>query len=77
MLRAHVVTVAMRVAGERMLSQAMGCYWTNFAATGDPNQGPSGACYSCVVAVTRMRPCVHFLRSDSTKAAREMDLSVP
>eukprot|EP00040_Diaphanoeca_grandis_P038637 m.256942 g.256942 ORF g.256942 m.256942 type:complete len:658 (-) comp34847_c0_seq1:163-2136(-) len=25
--------------GERQLSRAMGCYWTNFAATGDPNQG--------------------------------------
>jgi carboxylesterase type B len=27
--------------GERALSRAMGCYWTNFAATGDPNRGPS------------------------------------
>ena len=24
---------------ERQLSSAMGCYWTNFAATGDPNKG--------------------------------------
>lgn len=26
--------------GERTLSTAMGCYWTNFAITGDPNRGP-------------------------------------
>eukprot|EP00040_Diaphanoeca_grandis_P030474 m.180138 g.180138 ORF g.180138 m.180138 type:complete len:676 (+) comp32008_c0_seq1:172-2199(+) len=25
--------------GERKLSQAMGCYWTNFATTGNPNMG--------------------------------------
>merc|ERR1719253_1989023 len=28
--------------GERVLSKTMGCYWTNFAATGNPNEGPSG-----------------------------------
>jgi len=28
--------------GERSLSRAMGCYWTNFAATGNPNKGPTG-----------------------------------
>jgi len=28
--------------GEKHLSQAMGCYWANFAATGNPNSGPSG-----------------------------------
>lgn len=27
---------------ERILSKAMGCYWTNFAATGNPNEGLSG-----------------------------------
>merc|ERR1712060_669940 len=27
--------------GEKRLSDAMGCYWMNFAATGDPNEGPS------------------------------------
>lgn len=27
--------------GERQLSRAMGCYWTNFATTGNPNTGPS------------------------------------
>jgi len=26
---------------ERLLSKAMGCYWINFAATGNPNKGPS------------------------------------
>lgn len=26
--------------GEHMLSNVMGCFWTNFAATGDPNNGP-------------------------------------
>jgi len=26
---------------ERRLSESMGCYWRNFAATGDPNEGPS------------------------------------
>jgi len=26
---------------ERALSRAMGCYWINFAATGNPNEGPS------------------------------------
>ena len=26
--------------GERALSRAMGCFWTNFASTGNPNQGP-------------------------------------
>ena len=25
--------------GERTLSKTMGCYWTNFAETGDPNKG--------------------------------------
>jgi len=25
--------------GERQISRAMGCYWSNFAATGNPNQG--------------------------------------
>eukprot|EP00039_Didymoeca_costata_P011206 m.156343 g.156343 ORF g.156343 m.156343 type:complete len:71 (-) comp15098_c0_seq13:250-462(-) len=25
--------------GERKLSNTMGCYWTNFATTGDPNKG--------------------------------------
>jgi carboxylesterase type B len=28
--------------GERTLSKQMGCYWTNFAATGDPNRGSDG-----------------------------------
>ena len=28
--------------GERSLSAAMGCYWANFAASGNPNNGPSG-----------------------------------
>mmetsp|Transcript_131556 Transcript_131556/g.409009 ORF Transcript_131556/g.409009 Transcript_131556/m.409009 type:complete len:573 (+) Transcript_131556:3-1721(+) len=32
--------------GERRLSRAMGCYWVNFAATGDPNRGPSGCAAS-------------------------------
>jgi len=27
---------------EQSLSQAMGCYWTNFAASGNPNSGSSG-----------------------------------
>merc|ERR1719440_867116 len=27
--------------GEMALSQAMGCYWVNFATTGNPNRGPS------------------------------------
>ena len=27
-------------SGERALSKAIGCFWTNFAASGDPNQGP-------------------------------------
>merc|ERR1712139_85288 len=27
---------------ERALSRAMGCYWINFAATGNPNEGPTG-----------------------------------
>merc|ERR1719355_493062 len=27
---------------EKALSRAMGCYWVNFAATGNPNEGPSG-----------------------------------
>eukprot|EP00038_Savillea_parva_P031306 m.84853 g.84853 ORF g.84853 m.84853 type:complete len:316 (-) comp9610_c0_seq5:269-1216(-) len=27
--------------GERALSKAMGCYWVNFASTGDPNFGPT------------------------------------
>jgi len=27
---------------EVALSRAMGCYWINFAATGNPNEGPSG-----------------------------------
>eukprot|EP00041_Stephanoeca_diplocostata_P008658 m.128204 g.128204 ORF g.128204 m.128204 type:complete len:142 (+) comp17424_c1_seq1:84-509(+) len=27
--------------GERRLSAAMGCYWVNFAATGNPNNGPT------------------------------------
>ena len=27
--------------GERTLSKAMGCYWTNFAATSNPNHGSS------------------------------------
>ena len=26
--------------GGRALSRAMGCFWTNFAATGNPNKGP-------------------------------------
>merc|ERR1711966_521557 len=26
---------------ERALSKAMGCYWINFSATGNPNEGPS------------------------------------
>ena len=30
-------------AEERALSAAMGCYWRNFAHTGDPNRGP-GPC---------------------------------
>ena len=29
-------------AGERNAANAMGCWWTNFAATGDPNVGPTG-----------------------------------
>ena len=29
-------------AGERAASLAMGCWWRNFAATGDPNTGPTG-----------------------------------
>ena len=33
--------------GERTLSKRMGCYWTNFAATGDPNRGNDG----CVAAL--------------------------
>ena len=28
-------------AGERWLSKTMGCYWVNFASTGDPNFGPA------------------------------------
>lgn len=32
--------------GERRLSRAMGCYWINFAATGNPNRGPSGCALS-------------------------------
>ena len=28
--------------GEHTLSNAMGCYWVNFAASGNPNKGPSG-----------------------------------
>ena len=28
--------------GERSLSAAMGCYWANFASSGNPNNGPSG-----------------------------------
>jgi len=32
----------LRSDGERALSRAMGCYWVNFAATGNPNEGPSG-----------------------------------
>mmetsp|Transcript_22536 Transcript_22536/g.58831 ORF Transcript_22536/g.58831 Transcript_22536/m.58831 type:complete len:203 (-) Transcript_22536:1570-2178(-) len=27
--------------GERSLSKQMGCYWVNFASTGDPNYGPT------------------------------------
>jgi hypothetical protein len=27
--------------GERALSKAMGCYWVNFASSGNPNYGPS------------------------------------
>merc|ERR1740121_2961381 len=27
--------------GERLLSRIMGCYWINFAATGNPNEGPT------------------------------------
>lgn len=27
--------------GERALSKAMGCYWVNFASTGNPNFGPA------------------------------------
>jgi hypothetical protein len=30
--------------GERALSKAMGCYWLNFASTGDPNSGPGAHC---------------------------------
>lgn len=33
--------VELSTTGERQLSAAMGCYWTNFAATGDPNTGSS------------------------------------
>ena len=28
--------------GERQAASAMGCWWTNFAATGNPNVGPTG-----------------------------------
>jgi para-nitrobenzyl esterase len=28
--------------GERDLSEALGCYWSNFAVSGDPNHGLSG-----------------------------------
>ena len=30
-------------AGERRLAASMGCYWSNFAATGNPNTGPCAA----------------------------------
>lgn len=29
---------------ERMLSETMGCFWRNFAWSGDPNVGPGGPC---------------------------------
>ena len=32
--------------GERHLSAAMGCYWTNFATTGNPNTGNTGCVQS-------------------------------
>jgi carboxylesterase type B len=32
---------------ERMLATAMGCYWTNFAWTGDPNNGGSRTSSAC------------------------------
>uniref|UniRef100_A0A7S2N025 Carboxylesterase type B domain-containing protein n=1 Tax=Alexandrium andersonii TaxID=327968 RepID=A0A7S2N025_9DINO len=35
-------TFELKSEGERILSRTMGCYWTNFASTGNPNHGPSG-----------------------------------
>jgi len=32
--------------GERKLSDAMGCYWINFATTGDPNRGLTGCSHA-------------------------------
>lgn len=37
---------------ERALSTAMGCYWANFAATGDPNNG--SACADVGVGVAQL-----------------------
>ena len=34
----------LKTKAERSLSKAMGCLWRNFAWTGDPNDGPQGAC---------------------------------
>jgi len=33
------VSVQIKSTGEQNLSAAMGCYWTSFAETGNPNSG--------------------------------------
>jgi len=37
-------TFELTTDAERSLSQKMGCFWRNFAWTGDPNVGPGGRC---------------------------------
>jgi hypothetical protein len=37
-------TFELGTPAERLLSRKMGCYWSNFAHSGDPNVGPAEGC---------------------------------
>merc|ERR1712146_539064 len=56
-------TFELKSPAERRLSKEMGCYWTNFAATGDPNEG------SCIIAL-------HLPRWPAFNGGDALELSV-